>query len=181
MNNIPLILRTPEEKTWLDAHGDKKMEIYKEFGSEVTIDEPRDVDALLLLLPTVKAYLAKDLARQANMAIGITADVPLALHVRLLGRRGGMKHSWGSERPFVKGDTLETAFNELTYELPLVFRERLRRPTLRCIADKGSVQIRVMFALIYDQSTIKAQLMKTNAAHRPLSLVQRGEPNGSEN
>lgn len=162
---MTLILRSPAEREWLDAHGDMKVEAVKEFGSGITIREPLDEAAVKDLALHFKPDILADLKRQAEHSLGISSDAPLQLHLQVLGKKDGVKWSLGRSREFAKGDDLEKAFNELTFELPALLTEGKFGKHCRkwAIERKGSIRIRVTFGLLYSQATVKQELQRAAA------------------
>ena len=158
---MTLILRNDEERKWLDEHGDQKLEVVKTFGSAVSVQGAKDVDDVLADWPHYKEALLADLARQAGLAVGVSDEEPLRLSLQAIRKSGGVRYATGRAREYRKGDTVEVSFNELTYDVPAMCKDGdFGRKLARVIRDGGGLRIQVTFGLLYNQTTIKAELQR---------------------
>jgi len=173
---MTLILRSTEEQEWMEKHGGLKVEAVKEFGSGITIEEPRDMAALLDLVQAYKGAIYADLERQAKFSLGVSSEQPMALHLQVLNSRGRVKDSIGWCGIWEPGDTVELAFNTLYFEVPQrlqagSFGRNVRRVA---ILGRGRVVVRVIVGLLYSQATVKQELMRAAEEHmsrcRPVAI-----------
>lgn len=159
---MTLILKSTAEQEWLDKNADQKLEAVKEFGSGVTIREPRDAQAAVDLALHFKPAILEDLHRQVKLSYGVSSAAPMCLHLQALDRKDKVIDSLGREVMFRRGVTVETLFNELLYELPALiksgrFGRALRR---KVIPNGGSLRIRVTLGLLFNQTTVKKELLR---------------------